>query len=204
MEFRVPAHQRIIVSFLLGLRVEGIVRILLELSVLWGGGVLGRENEESEEKLSAVNQARKKRNYQGDVVASRGRSSEQANNRCGNDVVERVPVPSVEKPNAWNSRVTNPRGGEMLVSDHGRWTFLGTFGTLEPLCILVEVLYALLIAGDAVVRSFGTGKDQICDFSSAESNSSRQHYLNIVRLLEVKKESAGVMNNANDGSVPFR
>lgn len=52
--------------------------------------------------------------------------------------------------------------------------------------LLVEVFNTLFIAGDAVVRSLRSGEDQICDFSSAETNSSRKLYLNIIRLLEAE------------------
>lgn len=52
--------------------------------------------------------------------------------------------------------------------------------------ILVEVFNALFIGGDAVVRALSSGKDQICDFSSAEADSSRKLYLNIVRFLEAE------------------
>lgn len=55
--------------------------------------------------------------------------------------------------------------------------------------LLVEVFNTLLIAGNAVVRSLSSGKDKICDFSSAEANSSRKLYLNIIRLLEAKKRA---------------
>lgn len=40
LEFRVPTCQRVIVVFLLGVRVKGVVWIFLKLSILRSGGVL--------------------------------------------------------------------------------------------------------------------------------------------------------------------
>lgn len=59
---------------------------------------------------------------------------------------------------------------------------------LKVCYLLVEVFNTLLIAGNAVVRSLSSGEDQICDFSSAEPDSSRKLYLNIVRLLEAEEK----------------
>lgn len=57
---------------------------------------------------------------------------------------------------------------------------------LNVFYLLVQVFNTLLITGDAVVRSLSSREDQICDFSSAEANSCRKLYLNIVRLLKEK------------------
>lgn len=64
---------------------------------------------------------------------------------------------------------------------------LTTYGSKEicdhHLNLLVEVFDTLFIAGNTVVRSFSSGKDEKRHFSPAEANSSRKLNLNIVRLL---------------------
>lgn len=57
---------------------------------------------------------------------------------------------------------------------------------------LIEMFDALLVAGDAVVRSLRPRKDQIRDFSSAEADSGRKLDLHVVGLLEAEGEVPGV------------
>lgn len=121
MEFRVPTCQRVIIFFLLVIRVEAIVWILVEFTVVRGGGVLEAKTKEELEEFSARRITKttlnckwntnwtEKQHYQGDAMFSRGWSSKEAPNGCRNNVVERVTIPSVEKPDAWNSCITNPR-----------------------------------------------------------------------------------------------
>lgn len=56
----------------------------------------------------------------------------------------------------------------------------------EVVYLLVEIFNSLFIAGNTVIRSLSARKDEICDFSSTETNSSRKLYLNIIRLLEAE------------------
>lgn len=53
MEFRVPTCQRVIIFFLLVIRVEAIVWILVEFTVVRGGGVLEAKTKEELEEFSA-------------------------------------------------------------------------------------------------------------------------------------------------------
>lgn len=46
--------------------------------------------------------------YQGEPMSIRWRSSKKPANRCRNNIVKRIPVSCVEKPNTWNSCVANP------------------------------------------------------------------------------------------------
>lgn len=64
--------------------------------------------------------------------------------------------------------------------------------------LLVQVFNTLLITGNTVVRSFISRDKKRRNFSSAEANSSRKLYLNIIRLLEAK-ESAQVRIKSKNG-----
>lgn len=46
--------------------------------------------------------------YQREPMSIRWRSSKKPANRCRNNIVKRIPVSCVEKPNTWNSCVANP------------------------------------------------------------------------------------------------
>lgn len=46
--------------------------------------------------------------YQGETMSIRWRSSKKPTNRCRNNIVKRISVSCVEKPNTWNSCVANP------------------------------------------------------------------------------------------------
>lgn len=45
-------------------------------------------------------------------------SSKEATDGCRNDVVERVAVSSVEKPNTWDSCITNPGERDTSQTEH--------------------------------------------------------------------------------------
>lgn len=59
-----------------------------------------------QKQLSDINEMNK--TYQGEAVSSRWWGSEEATDGRRDNVVEWVAVPGVEKPNTWNTCVTNP------------------------------------------------------------------------------------------------